>query len=401
MAEKRFRIDDSKASYKRLAEVLRQYNGAKISAESFNGATQEERIKGLRKMSGRVFGLGNRNINCISRDHDDATPSMGFCEQTGGFHCFGCGCSCDIFDIVGAVYCCKSFSEKYRKTVKLLVEDGADTAFHPKFTHFGKRGGNSENSINSRAYSEKNRKSGIEVSKAMQKPLHNPYYHRLSDTSFEHQAACLGYLQSRMLGLFLPIDMEQFAEKYYIRGWFYDCALYLVFINDDGTVCRRWIGGAHNYHTDVRWWNTSGNVGIFNERDLYKNDAVFVCEGIFDALTVLACGYNAVSVNGVNNLKKIRGIADIKPIILMDCDSSGRNAAQNINLNSTKGTEFFVPDFLLDECNGDSVLAQFDDVNDVVSYDKYNGNKVYRTDELRSELKRLYNEGKSFYAKRG
>lgn len=399
MTENKLRIDVSKQSYKKLAELLKNYNGPKISAESFNSGNQEERITGLRKMSGRVFGLGNRTITCISKDHEDTNPSMGFCDKTSGFHCFGCGCSCDIFDIVGAVYGCKSFSERYRKAVKLLAEEGADTVYHPKFAHFGKRGSNSyqgQKSTNKTGFS-----GG--VPKAMQKPLHNPHYHKLSDTSFKYSNKCLGYLQARMLGADLSsqINWEQFAEQYYIRGWFYDCALYLVFINDDGSVCRRWIDGAYNYHKEMRWWNSSGTVGIFNERDLYKNDVVFVCEGIFDALTVLACGFKAVSVNGVNNLTKIRSIDNIKPIILMDCDTSGIAVARNINSSRTNGTDFFVPDFLADESNKDSVLAQVDDVNDVVSFDKYNTKKVYRIDELKSELKRLYTEARQFYAKRG
>lgn len=408
--EDKYRLDIRKDSYIEIARKVKWYNGSKLSADKFNSLSQTERIKQLRLKSGEVFGLGKRNIRCLSKEHEDKNPSMGFCEETGGFHCFACGCSFDIIDIIGTVFYLKSFGEKYKKAVQMLVEVGADTVYHASFKQWGNKGKSNYTSRKADAYTstykgKKNRNSSYDdVPKAMQKTLHNPYYYKISDVSFNRSTECLGYLQLRGIelclvqGLKRGLDICSFADKYNIRAWEYDGALYLVFINDNGSVCRRWIGGAVNSHTDVRWWNSKGETGIFNERDLYKNDVVFVCEGVFDALTVLALGYNAVSVNSVRNVSLLRDKGNIKAIMLMDFDDKGKEAAKYVNANRSKGAELFVPDFLIDGYRGDSLLAQFKDVNDAVDVKAQSGNTVNR---LKTELSRLYKEALQFYKKRG
>lgn len=411
-----YNLDIKKDSFKGISQAVKGYKGSKLRADRFNALSQTERIKQLRLKSGEVFGLGKRNIRCLSKEHEDRHPSMGFCEDTGGFHCFACGCSFDIFDIVGRVFHCQTFEKKYGKTVKMLVEAGADTTYHSSSKQWCNKGKGSYTNKKANTYTstykgKKNSGSRYDaIPDAMQKPLHNPYYYKITDSVHNNGGYCLGHLQMRGIEFALILGNRQksnnclgicdFADKYHIRGWEYNGALYLVFINDNGSVCRRWIGGAVDSHTDIRWWNSKDTIGIFNERDLYKNDVVFVCEGAFDALTVLAFGYNAVSINGIQNLNSAMDKGNIKAVVLMDNDDEGKRAARAVNANRRKGTELFVPDFLCDGYNGDSILAQFKDVNEVVT-PRANKNLETNIDKLRTELSRLYTEALRFYRRRG
>lgn len=82
--------------------------------------------------------------------------------------------------------------------------------------------------------------------------------------------------------------------------------------------------------------NKGGTPGIFNRRALYKGaGCVFVCEGAFDALSVLEVGREAVALNSTANTDKLVSILKEKPtdsvlIICLDSDEAGRTRAQKL-----------------------------------------------------------------------
>lgn len=83
--------------------------------------------------------------------------------------------------------------------------------------------------------------------------------------------------------------------------------------------------------------NRGGRPGIFNQRALYAQDAqeVFVCEGAFDALSVLEAGAAAIALNSANNadalIKQLEQRGTAATLILcLDNDGSGTGAAQTI-----------------------------------------------------------------------
>ena len=79
-----------------------------------------------------------------------------------------------------------------------------------------------------------------------------------------------------------------------------------------------------------------GSSGIFNRRALYEdNKAVFVVEGIFDALSIIETGGAAVALNSTNNADLFVKLLEDQPttatiIICLDNDDSGRRAAASI-----------------------------------------------------------------------
>lgn len=79
-----------------------------------------------------------------------------------------------------------------------------------------------------------------------------------------------------------------------------------------------------------------GSSGIFNRRALYEdNKAVFVVEGIFDALSIIETGGAAVALNSTENANLFIEQLEQQPtttaiIICLDNDNSGRRAAETI-----------------------------------------------------------------------
>lgn len=85
-----------------------------------------------------------------------------------------------------------------------------------------------------------------------------------------------------------------------------------------------------------------GSTGFFNSRALYEdNKAVFVVEGIFDALSIIETGGAAVALNSTNNARQFIELLEEKPttatiIICLDNDNPGRMAAETIRDGLTR-----------------------------------------------------------------
>ena len=75
-----------------------------------------------------------------------------------------------------------------------------------------------------------------------------------------------------------------------------------------------------------------GEIGIFNTPALYgQQEAVFVTEGIFDALSIIECGAAAVALNSTSNAGKLIAQLKQKPptatlILCLDNDDGGKKA---------------------------------------------------------------------------
>ena len=51
-----------------------------------------------------VVGRGKKLIRCINPQHSDSTPSMSYYPKTKKLHCFGCGATYDLFDVIRMDY---------------------------------------------------------------------------------------------------------------------------------------------------------------------------------------------------------------------------------------------------------------------------------------------------------
>ena len=81
-----------------------------------------------------------------------------------------------------------------------------------------------------------------------------------------------------------------------------------------------------------RYTNSPGESHLFNESVLNSTtDPVFVVEGAIDALSVMECGYHAVSLNSTSGVGRLLSLLEKKPpscniIISLDHDDAGQKA---------------------------------------------------------------------------
>jgi hypothetical protein len=72
---------------------------------------------------------------------------------------------------------------------------------------------------------------------------------------------------------------------------------------------------------DLKHDHLWGAKGVFNSKELYT-DVVFICEGVFDALSLIVAGYNAVAIFGVSGLNW-EWVKSKKIIFAFDKDKAG------------------------------------------------------------------------------
>ena len=94
----------------------------------------------------------------------------------------------------------------------------------------------------------------------------------------------------------------------------------------------------------------NGKIGIFNTGAVYDGTgAVFVTEGIFDALSIIETGAAAVALNSTSNAEAFIKMLEAEPtqatlVLCMDNDEPGKRAAAELNRNSygfETNTEFY------------------------------------------------------------
>ena len=168
------------------------------------------------------------------------------------FRCASCGEVFDIVDIVGAVYNLGTFKEQYAKVVELFCEDGAYKELKNGCGGTYKR------------YSDMT---------PYEKTLVNSFYKPIpveddEDKSKASQIA-VDFLENRgmiisnleYLGSFNIFLNEHILEND-VRYWVPPSGgVYIVFINSDGSVCRRSTDPDALY----RYNNGKGEIGIFRE----------------------------------------------------------------------------------------------------------------------------------------
>lgn len=82
--------------------------------------------------------------------------------------------------------------------------------------------------------------------------------------------------------------------------------------------------------------NKGGRPSVFNAAAIYSGaDAVFVTEGIFDAMSVIEAGCQAIALNSVSNCGQLIKMLEAKRtdatfILCLDSDSAGQNATDKL-----------------------------------------------------------------------
>lgn len=85
---------------------------------------------------------------------------------------------------------------------------------------------------------------------------------------------------------------------------------------------------------NVKDYNPKGaKMSCFNLNNVKDNETVFVCEGLFDCMSIQECGYKGISINSTSNLNLFLSNITTKGnrwIISFDNDDPGRKATQTL-----------------------------------------------------------------------
>ena len=225
----------------------------------------------------REHGLPlHKPFACLNPAHQDAHPSMGYNEKNQTVHCFACGATYDIFDLVG--------------------QEENLTDFPSKMKAVNRRYG------------------GGEVIRGTAKPTRVfPYKARVGRPDPYFTGRGLSDETVRRFGLVVE------------NGY----AVLPVFV--DGvcrSVCRRAIDPA----VEPRYQNSRGAMQLWNSAAMERaaGKALFVTEGIFDALSLEELGFPAVALCGAANTGRLMQALDAreaKPervILAGDSDAAGQ-----------------------------------------------------------------------------
>lgn len=131
----------------------------------------------------------------------------------------------------------------------------------------------------------------------------------------------------------------------------------IIPINKESYFGRR-IDGIKDFD---KAWAKGSPVGVWNASALYgesNNEPVFVCEGVFDALSVIETGGVAVAINSANNVKILLDMLSEKPthkliIIALDADESGIKATMKLKSGLDK---LRVPNIIAEICGDEKDL---------------------------------------------
>lgn len=200
----------------------------------------------------REHGLPlHKPFACLNPAHRDAHPSMGYNEKNQTVHCFACGATYDIFDLVGQEENLTDFPSKM-KAVNRRYGGGEVIRVTAKPTQafpYKEGGGRPDPYFTGRGLSDETvRRFGLVVEN--------------------------GYAV-------LPVFAEGVCRS----------------------VCRRAIDPA----VEPRYQNSRGAMQLWNSAAMERaaGKALFVTEGIFDALSLEELGFPAVALCGAANTGKL------------------------------------------------------------------------------------------------
>lgn len=230
----------------------------------------------------------HKPFHCLNPAHPDRHPSMGYDAKREKVHCFACGATYDIFELVG-------------------MELGEDRFI--------------------RQLQEVNRRYGDGRSDAGSRPAVSPVKAKTAAVGGKSHS----YFIQR--GLSAAV-VKRFGLR--VEG---DEALLPFLENGKQTaLCRRALLPGRQ----PRYRNSAGAMPLWNRAALQGGrEPVFVTEGIFDALSLEECGYPAVALCGSGNqarlLRELDRLEKPLPLVLAgDRDEAGgrMNAALAQELES-------------------------------------------------------------------
>ena len=245
-------------------------------------------------------GLSTRKpFLCLNPEHTDRSPSMSFDKRRNRVHCFSCGASYDIFDLVGLDYGLKDQREIFDKTYQLLGIKVDDTPRRSKPEGgFSEMSGQNPDKTGQKkdVYTHTDTHTHTDTT---QEEDRLSYYQecskRLSDTQYpERRGLSRETLERHMVGYDPAFKTKDYETGQYVT-W-----EALIIPTGRGSFTAR--NTADTAGTKNRY-RKRGETQIFNYKALYSSASpVFCVEGEIDALSIEEAGGAAVGLGSYDNV---------------------------------------------------------------------------------------------------
>lgn len=277
-----------------------------------------------------------RQFRCLNPDHSDNNPSMSLDRNARcGIHCkcFSCGAYYDTFDLIGIDYGLTADADKFKKAYEIfqLTPDrsGSSAPLPPKGENRSVREGEKLD------FTE-------EVEIAHRALLEN----RHALEHFQSRGLSMEIIEDYKLGYdeqghnhFLRNHPENQCKSQ--KEWLYQ---YIIPYPDaEGRFTyfqteilnRASVDEYNGKYRKINKGETGLEAQIFNERYIQTMPpVVFICEGIYDALSVEEAGGKAIAFSGTAHRRFLGLCKKYMPnttfIISLDNDTAGQNATQKV-----------------------------------------------------------------------
>ncbi len=278
----------------------------------------KETVRGYLEDYLRSKGINTRNnFKCLNPAHEDKHPSMGYDRNNQRCHCFSCGASYDIFDLIG---------------MDNGLTDDKDI-FNLAYEMYGI-------TIDKPEASPKTAPAKVTKTTPPKAEGFMDYYKQMQQNRAEQAAQ--DYLKSRGIS-------EEVAARFWLG---YDPE-YRVREEDEGgqLAWATWRAliiptGKESFVArnidkpkapeKKNRYRKKGTSLIFNSKGLYEADKpIFVVEGELDALSIIEAGGQAIGLGSTSNVRQLIMMLDKqKPaqtlIVSLDADEEGQKAEKEL-----------------------------------------------------------------------
>lgn len=280
---------------------------------------------------------------CGSGNGSNGTGALKYYSKTNDCYCFSCNKKYDIFDL----YMNETGSDYLTALNELAAQEGITIDKWPDPSDIHQDAPKDSNSNVSRSNDEKHdenkkedQRAKYEATEALQPTFngrtdYTEYYIKCAARITDPEAAA--YLSGRGISI-------ETAKQY---GIGYDPQADPA--NNPGGVgtplhpCKRiivptspthYVGRSIDPNTEAgyRKMNPKNSTpGLFNDSALYQAESVFVVEGVFDALSILEAGADAIALNSTSNAEKLikqlqKHRTEATVILCCDNDNAGKEA---------------------------------------------------------------------------
>lgn len=262
---------------------------------------------------------------CLNPEHGDRSPSMSYDSRRHRVHCFSCGCSYDIFDLVGMEYGLtesKAILEKVASMYNYQLQGGGQV-----YQNQSKTEQCTHSSIHTSAYTQPQPKDYSR--------MYEEAHKRLSETQYLQERGISSEVAERFNLGYMPEYMTRDHEGQLVK-W----PVVIIPTSKNTYVVRNTTPQAH--HKDR--YRKKGEAHLFNAVALKEALApIFVVEGELDAMSIIEAGGSAVGLGSYDNvplfLKAVEAYKPTQPIVLAFDKEAEPDKAKRVEEATAKAEE--------------------------------------------------------------